>query len=92
VRGRVHALDWFVSIALAPVSFAHTGPVANAIGVDTTLIVAGVVPTVATMALFFVARLRADEEANPLADAGRGAGGAAAGVSADAVGAAQRGH
>jgi hypothetical protein len=27
LRGRVHSLDWFVSIALTPVSFALTGPV-----------------------------------------------------------------
>jgi hypothetical protein len=40
--------------------------VSNAIGVETTLILAGVVPMVATAALFFVARLRRDEEGNPL--------------------------
>jgi MFS family permease len=66
LRGRVHSLDWFVSIGLAPLSFALTGPVSNAIGVEATLIVAGVVPMVATAALFFVARLRRDEDRNPL--------------------------
>jgi MFS family permease len=66
LRGRVHSLDWFVSIGLAPLSFALTGPVSNAIGVQATLILAGVVPMVATAALFFVARLRRDEERNPL--------------------------
>jgi MFS family permease len=66
LRGRVHSLDWFVSIGLAPLSFALTGPVSNAIGVEATLILAGVVPTVATAALFFVARLRRDEDLHPL--------------------------
>jgi DHA3 family tetracycline resistance protein-like MFS transporter len=86
LRGRVHSLDWFVSIGLAPLSFALTGPVSNALGVETTLIVAGVVPTVATAALFFVARLRADEEDNPLsAAAGDAEAQAVAGASAAAA-------
>jgi MFS family permease len=65
LRGRVHSLDWFVSIGLTPVSFALTGPVSNTIGVDATLIAAGVAPAVLTAALFFLARLRADEERHP---------------------------
>ena len=66
LRGRVHSLDWFVSIGLAPLSFALTGPVSNALGVEATLIVAGILPAVGTAALFFVARLRRDEERHPL--------------------------
>lgn len=66
LRGRVHSLDWFVSIGLTPLSFALTGPVSNAIGVKTTLILAGVLPCVATAALFFLARLRRDEDDHPL--------------------------
>jgi len=89
LRGRVHSLDWFVSIGLAPLSFALTGPVSNAIGVQATLILAGVVPMVATAALFFVARLRRDEERNPLGgDESR----RAPAVSASASGAAQPGQ
>jgi MFS family permease len=84
LRGRVHSLDWFVSIGLAPLSFALTGPVSNAIGVETTLILAGVVPLVATAALFFVARLRRDEELNPLLGAAEAQ--AVAGASAAASG------
>jgi MFS family permease len=94
LRGRVHSLDWFISIGLAPLSFALTGPVSNAIGVEATLIVAGVVPMAATAARFFVARLRADEESNPLAGAGE-QGAERIGeppLSAEALGAAQRGH
>jgi MFS family permease len=65
LRGRVHSLDWFASIGLTPVSFALTGPVSKAIGIDATLIAAGVVPAVLTAALFFLARLRADEQRHP---------------------------
>jgi MFS family permease len=87
LRGRVHSLDWFVSIGLAPLSFALTGPVSNAIGVQTTLILAGVVPMVATAALFFVARLRRDEERNPLPiDDGQAVAGAAAAAAASGSG------
>jgi hypothetical protein len=39
--------------------------VSKAIGIDATLIAAGVVPAVLTAALFFLARLRADEERHP---------------------------
>jgi DHA3 family tetracycline resistance protein-like MFS transporter len=62
LRGRVHSVDWFVSIGLTPVSFALTGPVSSAIGVETTLVVAAIVPSVVCVALFAVARLRRDEE------------------------------
>ncbi len=40
--GRVESLDWLVSIALVPLSFAVTGPIAGAIGADTTLLWAGI--------------------------------------------------
>jgi MFS family permease len=62
LRGRVHSLDWFVSIGLTPVSFALTGPVSHAIGIDATLVVAAVVPALACLVLFVVAGLRRDEE------------------------------
>ncbi len=81
LRGRVHSLDWFVSIGLTPVSFALTGPVSNAVGVDTTLILAGVLPMVVAASLYFVARLHRDEELHPLLD-----GYAVAGSSAAATG------
>jgi hypothetical protein len=38
--GRVASLDWMVSIGLVPVSYALTGPVAEAIGPGTTMVVA----------------------------------------------------
>jgi MFS family permease len=62
LRGRVHSLDWFVSIGLTPVSFALTGPLSSAIGIDATLILAGILPFLACVVLFVVAGLRRDEE------------------------------
>jgi hypothetical protein len=49
-----------------PVSFAVTGAVSKAIGDDTTLVITGIVPAIATASLFFVARLRRDEDGKPL--------------------------
>jgi putative exporter of polyketide antibiotics len=78
LRGRVHSVDWFVSIGLTPVSFALTGPVSNAIGVTETLVLAAVVPAIVCVALFVAARLRRDEE--------RGLGDYAGAVSASGSG------
>jgi MFS family permease len=41
IRGRVSSLDWFISTAGVPVSFAITGPIAGLLGVRQTLIWAG---------------------------------------------------
>jgi MFS family permease len=50
--GRVSSLDWFVSIALTPLSFAITGPVAALLGARTTLAVAGVLGAASVLFLF----------------------------------------
>ena len=65
LRGRVHSLDWLVSIGLTPVSFALTGPVSAAIGIDATLVLAAIVPAVTMLVLYVAARLRRDEEREP---------------------------
>ena len=52
--GRVTSLDWIVSTGLVPVSFALTGPLAEAFGVRETLIGAGVLGFLATLAFMFV--------------------------------------
>lgn len=59
--GRVSSLDWFVSIALVPVSYAITGPIAAAAGVRTTLIGAGVLGCVLTLSFLLVPRIRGPE-------------------------------
>jgi DHA3 family tetracycline resistance protein-like MFS transporter len=80
LRGRVHSLDWFVSIGLTPISFALTGPVSSAIGTDATLVLAGVLPMAVCAVLYVVAGLRRDEDLHPLLgeDYAEGAGAASA--------------
>ena len=52
--GRVSSLDWLISTALVPVSFILTGPISNAIGVDETLIGAGLIGSALTFAFLFL--------------------------------------
>lgn len=59
--GRVQSVDWLVSIGLVPVSFAATGPLAAAIGHDETLIWAGAVSGVVTLAFLFLPGMRDPE-------------------------------
>jgi predicted outer membrane lipoprotein len=59
--GRVSSLDWLVSIGLTPVSFALTGPVAAAIGPESTLILAGTIGSVLMGALLFAPGVRDPE-------------------------------
>jgi DHA3 family tetracycline resistance protein-like MFS transporter len=56
--GRVASFDWFISIGLVPVSFALTGPVASAIGAQTTLVLAGVLGGLVTLAGLFLPGMR----------------------------------
>ena len=64
--GRVSSLDFFVSLALMPISMALAGPVGVAIGIPVTFVVAGVVPTVLAVAAILIARMPRDEIENPL--------------------------
>ena len=59
--GRVSALDWFVSIGLTPISFALAGPLAEAIGVQATLIGAGILASIACFAFLAVPGIREPE-------------------------------
>ena len=59
--GRVSALDWLVSIGLLPVSFALAGPLADAFGVETTLIGAGILATIFALVFLAVPGLRDPE-------------------------------
>lgn len=61
LRGRVHSFDWFTSIGLTPVSFALTGPVSKAIGIEATFVLAAIVPALAMLVLYVAADLRRDE-------------------------------
>ena len=68
--GRVSSLDWLVSIALVPASFALVGPPAGAVGAGVTLFVAGTVGGALVLAFLplAVARPRRTAQA-ALADA-----------------------
>jgi Transmembrane secretion effector len=59
--GRVSSLDWMISIAGVPLSFAIVGPAADAFGVDATLIAAGVLGGGLTIAFMFYPGARAPE-------------------------------
>ena len=64
--GRVSSLDFFVSLALMPVSMAVAGPVGEWIGIPTTFVLAGTVPVFLAVAAILAWRLPADEIAHPL--------------------------
>jgi DHA3 family tetracycline resistance protein-like MFS transporter len=60
--GRVASLDWLISIGLLPLSFALTAPVSAALGVRTTLVMAGVLGSLVTFAALFVPGVRVNEK------------------------------
>ncbi|MGN7250915.1 MFS transporter [Arthrobacter sp. SAFR-014] len=64
--GRVSSLDFFVSLALMPVSMALAGPAAAVLPIWLIFLVAGGVCPVMAVAALLVARMSADEIAHPL--------------------------
>lgn len=62
LQGRVSSLDWFISLALVPASYALTAPVAAALGARTTLIGAGVLGAAVTWLFLYVPRVRDPEQ------------------------------
>ena len=56
--GRVSSLDWLISIGLLPLSFALTGPVSSAIGVQMTLVGAAAIGGVVTFGALFLPGMR----------------------------------
>ena len=63
--GRVSSLDWLISIGLLPLSYALTGPVSAAIGPRQTLIWAGVLGAIVTVAPLLSRRVRRLDDADP---------------------------
>jgi MFS family permease len=59
--GRVSSIDWCVSTALLPVSFAITAPVAEAWGARTTLALGGVLGAAVTLCFLVVPGIRSSE-------------------------------
>ncbi|PWC02959.1 MFS transporter [Agromyces badenianii] len=64
--GRVSSLDFFVSLALMPISMAVAGPVGEWIGIGPAFLIAGLVSPVLAIATLAFARLGRDEIAHPL--------------------------
>jgi hypothetical protein len=60
--GRVSSVDWFVSTALLPLSYACVAPIASLIGVRNTLVGAGVLGAVVTIGFLFLPGMRAPED------------------------------
>ena len=58
--GRVSSIDWFVSTALLPLSYAITVPVSRALGAGTTLVVAGTAGAVVTFGFLLLPGMRAE--------------------------------
>jgi MFS family permease len=60
--GRVSSLDWLISVGLLPLSFALTGPVSEAFGARATLIGAGLLGAIVTLAALYVPGMRTLED------------------------------
>jgi MFS family permease len=58
--GRVSSVDWLVSTALLPLSYALTPPVAHLLGAQTTLVLAGTVGAAVTLGFLFLPGMRRD--------------------------------
>ncbi|HEV7853151.1 MAG TPA: tetracycline efflux MFS transporter Tet(V), partial [Mycobacterium sp.] len=61
--GRVSSLDFFVSLAFMPVSFAIVGPLSKVVSMETIFLVAGLAPVAFAAVAMRAARMRADEVA-----------------------------
>jgi DHA3 family tetracycline resistance protein-like MFS transporter len=64
--GRVSSLDFFVSLAFMPVSFAIVGPLSKVVSMQTIFLVAGVAPVMLAAVAMYAAHKRRDELAHPL--------------------------
>ena len=59
--GRVSSVDWQISVLMVPLSFAVTGPLAEAVGTRETMLGAGLLGGAAGLAFLFVPGVRAPE-------------------------------
>ncbi len=56
--GRVSSIDWCISTALLPLSYALTPPIVHLLGVRTTLVLAGTIGAVTTIGFLFLPGMR----------------------------------
>jgi MFS family permease len=66
--GRISSLDFFVSLALMPLSMAIAGPLAEVLSLQVIFTAAGVLTLVFAVIAIFAARMPQDEIAHPLTD------------------------
>ena len=64
---RVSALDWSISLIFMPLGYTVAGPLADTIGLDTTLILAAGLGAAANLAVLLVPDVRELRRADPLA-------------------------
>jgi DHA3 family tetracycline resistance protein-like MFS transporter len=64
--GRVSSLDFFVSLAFMPLSFAIVGPLSKVVPMHTIFLVSGVAPVLLAAVALAAARMPRDELAHPL--------------------------
>jgi MFS family permease len=64
--GRVSSLDFFVSLALMPVSMALAGGLSQVLSLQTIFIAAGILPLFFALIALVAARMPRDELAHPL--------------------------
>jgi MFS family permease len=67
--GRVSSVDWCISTALLPLSYALTAPVAQALGARRTLVLAGVIGAVVTFGFLFLPGMQAEDRPAALVSA-----------------------
>jgi hypothetical protein len=67
--GRVSSVDWFISIALVPLSYGLAAPAAHLFGVRHTLIAAGVLGACVTLAFLYLPGMRAVHRRTPVVEA-----------------------
>ncbi len=60
--GRVSSIDWCVSTALLPLSYAITAPIAHALGARVTLVLAGTLGAIVTLGFLFLPGMRLDTD------------------------------
>jgi MFS family permease len=66
--GRISSLDFFVSLALMPLSMALAGPLAEVVPLQTIFVAAGVLPLIFAVIALLAARMPKDEIDHPLDD------------------------
>lgn len=66
--GRISSLDFFVSLALMPLSMALAGPLAEVLSLQVIFTAAGILTLVFGLIAIFAARMPQDEIAHPLTD------------------------